>query len=100
MPAKKSVLTDAERAKRIRESAREAETSNDPKDFEKAFGAVISSAIKTPFPAHTPPDHPVGGFTDNALPLPPMAPMRKPTPKARPKRKPQPRGPRRKDGRS
>jgi hypothetical protein len=41
MPAKKSQITDAERAKRIRETAREAETSNDPKDFERAFGKVV-----------------------------------------------------------
>jgi hypothetical protein len=42
MPAKKSApLTDVERAKRIREAARELETSNDPKDFERAFGKVV-----------------------------------------------------------
>ena len=40
MPAKRAQLTDAERAKRIRETAREAETSNDPRDFERAFGKV------------------------------------------------------------
>jgi hypothetical protein len=40
MPAKKIALTDAERAKRIREAAREHETSNDPTSFERAFAAV------------------------------------------------------------
>ena len=37
MPAKKTQLTDAERAKRIREAAEKHGTSNDPKDLEKAF---------------------------------------------------------------
>jgi hypothetical protein len=41
MPAKKHQITDAERAKRIKELAREAETSNDPADFERAFGKVV-----------------------------------------------------------
>jgi hypothetical protein len=45
MPAKKHQLSDAERAKRIREAAREAETSNDPADFERAF-AVVARAPK------------------------------------------------------
>jgi hypothetical protein len=45
MPAKKAYLTDAERTKRIREAAREAETSNDPGDFERAF-AVVARAAK------------------------------------------------------
>jgi hypothetical protein len=40
MPAKKTILTDTERAKRIREAAREHETSNDPTSFERAFGVV------------------------------------------------------------
>ncbi|MFZ1961845.1 MAG: hypothetical protein WAU63_11430 [Methylovirgula sp.] len=40
MPAKKHQISDAERAKRIREAAREHETSNDPKDFERAFEKV------------------------------------------------------------
>lgn len=43
MPAKKSELTDEERAKRIREAASQLETSNDPKDFEDAFGKVVRS---------------------------------------------------------
>jgi hypothetical protein len=40
MPAKKHQITDEERAKRIREAARALETSNDPKDFERAFDKV------------------------------------------------------------
>ena len=40
MPAKKTKLTEAERAKRIREAAREHETDNDPASFERAFAAV------------------------------------------------------------
>lgn len=40
MPAKKTTLTDAERARRIRETAREVGTDNDPKSFERAFEAV------------------------------------------------------------
>lgn len=40
MPAKKNALTDAERAKRIRETAREVGASNDPADFERAFEKV------------------------------------------------------------
>jgi Asp-tRNA(Asn)/Glu-tRNA(Gln) amidotransferase C subunit len=44
MPAKKETLTDAERAKRIRELAREAETDNDPESFERAFEKIIKVA--------------------------------------------------------
>jgi hypothetical protein len=40
MPAKKATLTDAERAKRIRDAAREHETSTEPASFERAFAAV------------------------------------------------------------
>jgi hypothetical protein len=43
MPKKKTVLTEAERRKRIRETARALETSDDPKDFERAFKIVASS---------------------------------------------------------
>lgn len=46
MPAKKTKLTGAERAKRIRETAREAETSNDPADFERALTSVAKGAQK------------------------------------------------------
>jgi hypothetical protein len=47
MPAKKSMLTNAERAKRLREAAREHETDNDPASFERAFDAVTRSAGKS-----------------------------------------------------
>ncbi len=40
MPAKQNQITDEERAKRIREAARELETSDDPKDFDRAFDRV------------------------------------------------------------
>lgn len=43
MPAKKQHITDEERAKRIRETAREFGTSNSPEDFERAFKRVIAS---------------------------------------------------------
>jgi hypothetical protein len=46
MPVKKITLTDAERAKRIRETAREAETSNNPADFERAFANLAKGAQK------------------------------------------------------
>jgi hypothetical protein len=41
MPAKKTTLTDAERAKRMRALAREAETDNDPASFDRAFAKVV-----------------------------------------------------------
>jgi hypothetical protein len=47
MPAKKASVTDAERAKRIRDAARDHETSNDPASFERAFAAVARGAQKT-----------------------------------------------------
>ena len=40
MPAKLSKLSEAERAKRIRETAREHKTDNDPASFERAFAVV------------------------------------------------------------
>lgn len=46
MPAKKYQISDAERSKRIREIARELETSNDPTDFDRAFAAVAKGAQK------------------------------------------------------
>lgn len=46
MPKKKTVLSDEERRKRLREAAREHETSEDPKDFEKAFKKVVGRADK------------------------------------------------------
>jgi Domain of unknown function (DUF4411) len=42
MPAKKTKLTDAERAKRIRETAREIGTDNDPESMERAFKKVVA----------------------------------------------------------
>ena len=50
-PAKKTQITDAARAKRIRETAREIGTSNDPKDFERAFAKVTKQATEAPEPA-------------------------------------------------
>ena len=47
MPTKKIALTDAERAKRIREAAREHGTDNDPAAFERAFAAVERGAQKS-----------------------------------------------------
>lgn len=44
MPAKKTSLTDAERAKRIRETAREIGTDNDPASFDRAFKKVVRAA--------------------------------------------------------
>jgi hypothetical protein len=50
MPAKKKTLTDAERAKRIREIAREVETDNDPAPFERAFATVVKGPEKREIP--------------------------------------------------
>lgn len=47
MPRKKTVLSDEERRKRLREAARALETSNEPKDFEKAFKKVVPSIAKS-----------------------------------------------------
>jgi hypothetical protein len=41
MPAKKTKLTDAERAKRIRETAREIGTDNNPESLELAFKKIV-----------------------------------------------------------
>jgi hypothetical protein len=41
MPAKQHKLTDAERAKRIRDTARELGTDNDPESLERAFKKVV-----------------------------------------------------------
>jgi hypothetical protein len=46
MPAKKTVLTEAERAKRIRETAREIGASNDPKALERAFRKVVKRKLQ------------------------------------------------------
>ena len=37
MPKKKHTLSESERRKRLRDAAREHETSDDPKDFEHVF---------------------------------------------------------------
>ena len=49
VPAKKQHITDEERAKRLRELARESGTSNSPEDFERAFKKVVP---KPPSPKH------------------------------------------------
>ncbi len=46
MSTKQSKLTDAARAKRIREAAREHETDSDPASFERAFAAVARGVHK------------------------------------------------------
>ena len=46
MPSKKATLSDVERAKRIREAARELETDDDPVSFERAFAAVARGVHK------------------------------------------------------
>ncbi|MGA7327659.1 MAG: hypothetical protein WBX25_24990 [Rhodomicrobium sp.] len=43
MPRKANTLTDEERAKRIRETAEEIGTSNNPEDLERAFGRVTAA---------------------------------------------------------
>jgi hypothetical protein len=55
MPAKKTKLSNAERAKRIRETAREIGTDNDPASFERAFEKVVKQPQKpeNPPPAKT-----------------------------------------------
>jgi hypothetical protein len=47
VPAKKTQITDAERAKRIRETAREIGTDNDPKSFDRAFEKIARAKLKT-----------------------------------------------------
>lgn len=46
MPAKKALISDEERSKRLREAARELGTSDDPKDFELALKAVTKPPAK------------------------------------------------------
>jgi hypothetical protein len=41
MPKKENIISDEERRKRLRETARELETSDDPKDFERAIERVV-----------------------------------------------------------
>ncbi len=45
MPKKKQVLSDEERRKRLRETARQLETSNDPQDFDRAFKKVTDKSV-------------------------------------------------------
>jgi hypothetical protein len=40
-PRKLHTLTDEERAERIRETAEEIGTSNEPETFERAFGKIV-----------------------------------------------------------
>ena len=47
MPRKKTVLTDEERSKRLREAALKHGTSEDPKDFKKAFAKVVARKAKS-----------------------------------------------------
>jgi hypothetical protein len=53
MPRKKMILTDEERAKRIRETAREIGADNDPKALERAFNSVVRA--KGAIPSTAPP---------------------------------------------
>jgi hypothetical protein len=46
MPAKKNHISDEERRKRIREAAKKLDTSDDPKEFEKAFKKVTAQQLK------------------------------------------------------
>jgi len=46
VPKKKHTLSEEERRKRIRETAREIGTSDDPKDFERAFKKVTAKSPK------------------------------------------------------
>jgi hypothetical protein len=46
MPAKKTVLTEEQRRKNLRETAQKLETSDDPKDFERALKHVASRKSK------------------------------------------------------
>jgi hypothetical protein len=48
MPRKQHTLTDEERAKRIRETARELGTDNDPKALERAFNKVVRATGAIP----------------------------------------------------
>lgn len=41
MPRKQHAISDEERAKRLRETAREIGTSDSPKDFDRVFKKVV-----------------------------------------------------------
>jgi hypothetical protein len=45
-PAKQAERSDAERARRIRETAREIDASNDPKEFGRAFENLAKSTAR------------------------------------------------------
>ena len=45
MPRETNIISDEERATRIRETAKEIGTSNDPKDFERAFAKIVSPKL-------------------------------------------------------
>ena len=49
MPKKKHTISEEERRKRLREAAREHETSEDPKDFETAFKKVTVKPTRSSF---------------------------------------------------
>jgi hypothetical protein len=51
MPAKKTVLTDAERAKRIREAAEKIGASNDPKVLDRALKKIVPQAALSKRPS-------------------------------------------------
>lgn len=44
MPKKQTVLSDEERSKRIKETARDIEAGNDPEAFERVFKTVVKSS--------------------------------------------------------
>ncbi len=48
MPAKKTQLTDAERAKRIRETARKIEADESPEALDLAFKKIMSKSVPRP----------------------------------------------------
>ena len=48
MPAKKTQITGEERAKRIRQTALDLETSNDPASFDGAFAKVVKPPVVKP----------------------------------------------------
>lgn len=47
MPAKKTILSDAERAKRIREAAKKVGASDDPKVLEQALKKLTRQAPRS-----------------------------------------------------
>jgi hypothetical protein len=46
MPARKTKITDTQRARRIRDAAREHGTDDNPASFERAFAAVARGVHK------------------------------------------------------